>query len=141
MEQKQTITISTTVNVAVETAWEKWTNPADVVQWNFASPDWHSPAATNDLQVGGKFCYRMEAKDGSIGFDFEGIYTEIVQNQKIVYKLGDDRLVYITFENVEGKTVVSETFEIENENAAELQRQGWQAILNNYKAHAESGEF
>jgi uncharacterized protein YndB with AHSA1/START domain len=118
--------------------WKFWTTPADIVKWNNASEDWHTPHAENDLRVGGKFNYRMEAKDGSMGFDFWGIYDKIVINQLIEYTTGDDRKVKIVFTNLDHKTEVVETFESESENSVEMQHDGWQAILDNFKKHAES---
>lgn len=140
METKQltTITVQNTVNAPVGMVWKFWTTPADIVKWNNASEDWHTPHAENDLRVGGKFNYRMEAKDGSMGFDFWGIYDKIVINQLIEYTTGDDRKVKIVFTNLDHKTEVVETFEIESENSVEMQHDGWQAILDNFKKHAES---
>jgi uncharacterized protein YndB with AHSA1/START domain len=134
----QKITISATVNQNIEKSWAAWTLPEHIVNWNFASEDWQCPSASNDLRIGGSFNWRMEAKDGSFGFDFEGEYTNIVNHQIIEYKLGDERQVKITFEQVEGGTLVTEAFDAETENPIEMQQMGWQMILNNYKKHAES---
>ncbi len=134
---EKTITISIDVEANIQKVWDKWTNPEDVTKWNFASDEWQSPTATNDLKVGGEFHYRMEAKDGSMGFDFWGVYTEVITHKTIKYTLGDDRPVTITFEEKEGKTTLKETFTAENENTLELQKNGWQAILNNFKKHVE----
>ncbi len=107
------------------------------VQWNAASDDWHTTQAENDLQVGGKFSSRMEAKDGSFGFDFGGTYTEIIPQDKITYTLEDDRTVSITFAQTPEGVTVTEQFEAETENEAALQRSGWQAILDNFKKYTE----
>ena len=134
----QTVTVATTVKAPVWKVWECFTQPGHITQWNSASPDWHAPSATNDLRPGGTFTYRMEARDGSIGFDFAGTYDEVVPHKRIAYALGDGRKVVVTFAEENGMTRVAETFETERENPAEMQRAGWQAILDNFKAHAES---
>lgn len=135
---KKTITVETTVNAPVEKVWKSWTTPTDIIQWNNANDDWHTPHAENDLRVGGEFLARMEAKDGSFGFDFGGTYEDVIPNKKIVYVLGDGRRVDITFDGNGGYTKVRETFEAEEVNSIELQRNGWQAILDNFKKHTES---
>jgi uncharacterized protein YndB with AHSA1/START domain len=132
------ITVETTINAPIETVWECWTEPEHVTQWNHASDDWHSPRGTNDLREGGEFSFRMEAKDGSAGFDFGGKYTKIVEHKQIDYTMDDGRKVTITFDSHGGHTHITETFDPESENPSEMQRQGWQAILDNFKAHAES---
>ena len=138
MSTKQTITVETNVAVSPAQAWEVWTNPEHIIHWNFASPDWQCPAAENDLREGGKFSWRMEAKDGSMGFDYCGTYEQVVAPEKIVKRLDDGRMVEITF-SAEGEgTKVVETFEIEDMNSADMQRAGWQAILENYKLRAEN---
>ena len=137
MNTSHTITMQVIVHAPIEKVWEYWTEPRHIQAWNAASDDWHTPHATNDLRVGGEFCARMEAKDQSAGFDFRGTYTEVVPHQRIAYTLGDDRTVLVTFETAEDGTTVTETFDIEHENSAELQRQGWQAILNNFKQYTE----
>lgn len=134
---KNSITIKALVNAPVQIAWRAYTNPVAITQWNFASDDWYCPTAENDLRVGGKLKSRMEAKDGSFGFDFEAIYEEVIDQKKLAYGLGDGRKVVITFENVGDKTKVVTTFDAESENSLEMQEAGWQAILNNYKAYAE----
>jgi uncharacterized protein YndB with AHSA1/START domain len=117
--------------------WQAFTDPQAVVRWNAASEDWHTPSATSDLRVGGSFVYRMEAKDGSFSFDFTGVYTEVVSQEKIVYVMEDGRQVTVTFaETAEGVLVV-ETFDPETENSLELQKTGWQAILQNFKQYVE----
>lgn len=131
------INVSTLINAPLEQVWHRWTDPAHVTQWNHASDDWCCPKATNNLTPNGTFNYRMEAVDGSYGFDFEGTYLEVVPNEKIVYILGDERQVQILFAQQGDSTFVSETFDTEDMNAAELQRSGWQSILDNFKKVAE----
>jgi uncharacterized protein YndB with AHSA1/START domain len=133
----QSITVEVSVNIPREKAWEFFTKPEHITQWNNASPDWECPRAGSDLKVGGTFSYRMQAKDGSGGFDFGGTYTEVVPNERIAYKIGDGRNVSVTFETKDGVTHVIESFETEKMNPIELQRSGWQMILNNYKKYAE----
>ena len=135
---KTTITVETTVNAPVQKVWEFWTGPEHIVKWNNASDDWHTPRAENDLRVGGKFLSRMEAKDGSFGFDFGGIYDEVTTNEVIAYTIDDGRKVKITFSPSGNETRIVETFEAESMNSIELQRTGWQAILDNFKKYAES---
>lgn len=108
------------------------------MKWNSASPDWHTPRAENDVRTGGKFLSRMEAKDGSTGFDFGGTYTEIVPMQKIAYTISDGRNVSVEFIEIEDSVKITEAFEMENENSEELQRAGWQAILDNFKEYVET---
>lgn len=132
------IEIIAAISAPIEKVWNLYTNPEHITHWNFASEDWHCPSATNDLKVGGKLSSRMEAKDGSMGFDFTGTYTEIHENELLAYTLEDGRHVKTTFtqngEEIEVKTI----FEAEDENSAEMQKQGWQAILNNFKKYAEA---
>jgi len=132
----QTITIETDVNVSRDKAWEFYTKPEHITQWNNASPDWECPRAGNDLKVGGTFSYRMQAKDGSGGFNFEGTYTEVVPNDRIAYTFGG-RKASVIFETKNGSTHVSVAFEVEKENPIEVQRAGWQAILGSYRRYAE----
>ena len=132
------ITVEATVNAPVETVWNAWTSPEHIVKWNCASEDWHTPKAENDVRTGGKFMSRMEAKDGSFGFDFEGIYDEVKVNEIIAYTLGDNRKVKITFNGNGNSTAISETFEAESTNPIEMQKGGWQAILDNFKKYTES---
>jgi len=127
-EGKTVITVQATVHAPIGKVWQLWTQPEHITQWNNASEDWHTPRAENDLRKGGSFSSRMEAKDGSFGFDFGGIYDEVVENQHIEYTLGDGRKVQIHFSEVDGGTFVMEIFEAENMNSVELQRGGWQAI-------------
>lgn len=108
------------------------------MQWNFASDDWMCPSATNDLRVGGTFSSRMEAKDGSFGFDFGGTYSEVIPNERIVYSMSDGRKVELNFSEQDGVTTVETIFDAEKENPEEMQREGWQAILNNFKKHVEN---
>lgn len=131
------ITVSATVNAPVARVWALWTTPADIQNWNNASDDWHTPKAANDLRVGGEFVFTMAAKDGSFSFDFGGTYTEVVENQRIAYTLGDSRNVVTTFEADGKQTTVTTVFDPENQNPADMQRAGWQAILDNFKKYAE----
>jgi uncharacterized protein YndB with AHSA1/START domain len=133
------ITIETTVVAPLEAVWRAWTTPADIVQWNAASEDWHTTAAEVDLRVGGAFSSRMEAKDGSMGFDFEGRYTEVEPQRRIAYAMADGREVLVEFSREDEGVRVTETFDAESENPIELQRQGWQAILDNFARHVERG--
>lgn len=132
------ITVSTVVHGSIKSVWELWTSPEHIVHWNFADDTWHAPAAVNDLQIGGKFSYRMEAKDGSEGFDLSGVYTEIIEPEVIAYTMDDGRTARVTFEALGESTVVTEVFEPETMNAHELQQEGWQMIIDNFKRHAES---
>ena len=134
---KPTITIETTVHAQVAKVWEYWTKPEHIVKWNQASDDWHTTRAENDLHEGGKFSSRMEAKDGSFGFDFGGIYDEVKENEYIEYTMDDGRKVEIFFTSDGDNTKVVETFEAENTNSLEMQKGGWQAILNNFKKYTE----
>ncbi len=134
---RSVITVEATVHAPVEKVWEFWTEPDHIKKWNNASDDWHTPYAENDLRAGGKFVSRMEAKDGSFGFDFGGIYDEVRDHEFISYTLEDGRKVEITFIPQENDTRVIEVFDPETINPIEMQQQGWQAILNNFKKHAE----
>ncbi|MBP6910747.1 SRPBCC family protein [Patescibacteria group bacterium] len=131
------ITVSTTVNAPIDHVWEVWNNPEHITQWCFASDDWHAPKAENDLRVGGKFTTRMEAKDGSFGFEFGGMYTNINGKETIEYSMDDGRKVSIKFEDMGDSTKVTETFDAETQNSEEMQRAGRQAILDNFKKRAE----
>ena len=135
---KTSITVEAAVNAPVEKVWQFWTMPDHIVKWNNASDDWHTPYAENDLRVGGKFLSRMEAKDGSSAFDFTGSYDEVLINELIAYKIADGRKVKITFTSSGNGCIVKETFEAEGVNSDELQRNGWQAILNNFKEYVEA---
>ena len=132
------ITIGTTVEVDKEKVWQFWTQPEHIIHWNSASDDWHTPKAESDLRTGGRFTSRMEAKDGSMGFDFGGTFDEVNPPELLNYTLDDGRKVSVTFEENEGVTKITENFEPEDQNPLEMQEQGWQAILNNFKKYAES---
>ena len=134
----KSISIYISVNAPIEKVWDYWTNPKHIVNWNNASDDWHTPSAKNDLKVGGTFICTMAAKDGSMSFDFEGKYSEIDTYKKIVYQIADGRNVSITFNLIDDKVIITETFEPETENSLELQRGGWQAILTNFKKYTEN---
>jgi uncharacterized protein YndB with AHSA1/START domain len=138
--QKTIITVRASVNAPVDTVWKHWTTPESITGWNFASSDWQSPKAINDLRKDGKFNYRMEARDGSAGFDFEGVYDNVIVNKQIDYTLGDSRKVKITFSAKGKKTDVIETFEAENTHPVEMQRAGWQSIMDNFKKFTESNK-
>ena len=131
------ITIQATVFTDRKKAWTNYTEAKHITQWNFASEDWCCPAAVNDLVVGGKFSWRMEAKDGSFGFDLEGVFTEIVPLEKLKYVFMDQREAEISFSDLPEGTLVQLIFDAENENSLELQQDGWQSILNNFKSHTE----
>jgi uncharacterized protein YndB with AHSA1/START domain len=134
----KTITVESTVNAPIEKVWEFWTTPRHIEKWNNASDDWFTPHVDNDLRVGGKFVARMEAKDGSFGFDFEGVYDDVKEYEYIEYTLGDGRKVKISFTTEENETKVVETFDAESTHDIEMQRGGWQAILNNFKKYTET---
>lgn len=135
---KTIITVEAAVNAPAEKVWKLFTEPQHITQWNNASDDWFTPRAENDLRPGGKFVYRMEAKDGSFGFDFGGVYDAVKENEYIVYTIGDGRKVEVTFIVTNNETKVVETFEAEDVNSIELQKGGWQAILNCFKKYVES---
>ncbi len=132
------ITVSASINAPIEKVWKLWSTPEDIMQWCNASDDWHAPRAENDLREGGKFLTRMEAKDGSFGFDFIGFYDKVEHYKTINYSMEDGRKVDISFVQDGNQTEVTEIFDPENQNSEELQQQGWQAILNNFKKYAES---
>ncbi len=132
------ITVKTAVKAGVNKVWDAWNDPADIVQWNAASADWHTTRSTVDLREGGKFLSRMEAKDGSAGFDFEGTYTRIVPRKIIEYRMSDGREVQVEFTVHDGSVLVSTTFDAETENPPEVQRAGWQAILDNFGRYVEA---
>jgi uncharacterized protein YndB with AHSA1/START domain len=133
------ITVETAVHAPLERVWQAWNNPEDIKRWNAASDDWHTPSSSVDLREGGKFSARMEAKDGSMGFDFEGTYTRIVPQRLVEYRIGDGREVSVEFREQAGAVLVRETFEAETENPPEMQRRGWQAILDNFARHVAGG--
>ena len=130
------ITIETTVNAPLARVWESWTTPADIMAWNAASDDWHTTLSTVDLREGGTFSSRMEARDGSQGFDFHGVYTR-VEPMRLIEAMMGERALLVEFSQVEGGVSVRETFDAEEENAVEMQKAGWPAILDNFKRHTE----
>lgn len=131
------ITINTTVSADKQKVWDYYTKPEHITKWNFADPSWHCPKATNDLNVGGRYFARMEAKDGSFGFDFDAVYKEVNKGQSFSYEFGG-RLATIVFDEANGQTKVTVTFDPETDNSIDLHRQGWQAILNNFKNYTET---
>lgn len=132
------ITVETEVNASPATVWDAWVTPEDITSWNFAIDDWCCPNAEINLKAGGKFKYRMEAKDGSMGFDYGGTFTKVVPNEFIRFELEDNRAVTVEFIQTANGVRVVETFAAENENSAEQQKQGWQSILDNFRRHVES---
>ncbi len=136
--KKEKITIDAKINCSIEKVWDLYTNPKHIVKWNTASDDWHTTKAENDLKAGGKFSSRMEAKDGSFGFDFWGIYDEVNPNEKIAYTMGDGRKAEIDFVANQNQTTMKIVFEAEGENPIEMQKFGWQSILNSFKKYTES---
>lgn len=132
------ITIATTVNASLQAVWQAWINPQDITRWNYATADWTCPSAKIDLQPGGQFNYRMEAKDGSMGFDFSGEFTAVEAHQEVVYALEDGRKVSTIFTETDQGIKVEQHFDAEDEHSTEQQKQGWQAILNHFKRYVES---
>ena len=132
------VTVEATVNAPVEKVWKSWGEPLHITKWCAASDDWHAPKAENDLRTGGTFSTRMEAKDGSFGFDFGGVYDNVKKNELIEYTMGDGRKVHVTFTPVDNTTKVVETFDAETTNPVDMQKAGWQAILDNFKKYTES---
>lgn len=132
------ITIEVNVAAPIEDVWKAWTSPADIQQWNAATEDWHYPSAEIDLSPGGKFSYRMEAKDGSMGFDLEGTFTKVVPYELIEFTLEDERLVAVEFAESDESVTVRESFDAESTISGEQQRQDWQAILNRFARHIET---
>jgi uncharacterized protein YndB with AHSA1/START domain len=135
---KTNITVAATVNASVEKVWAYFTQPSHIMQWNQASDDWHCPKAENDLRKGGKFSSTMAAKDGSFSFDFWGVYDEVLENELIMYTMGDGRKASVKFASNGDVTEITTTFEAEDQNPVEMQQGGWQAILNNFKKHTET---
>ena len=131
------ITVKVTIAAPVEKVWKAWITPGDIMQWNAASDDWHTTAATVDLREGGAFSSRMEAKDGSMGFDFAGKYTKVVENKLVECELGD-RVLVVEFIANANETTVQQTFDSESTHTEEQQRQGWQAILDRFARFVES---
>ena len=132
------ITVEAMINAPVEKVWKFWTQPEHITKWCSASEDWHTPYAENDVRTGGKFKSRMEAKDGSAGFDWEGVYSNVEPHELIQYEMADNRRVKIVFSELGGVTKVTETFDPEHSNPIEMQRSGWQAILDNFRKYVES---
>lgn len=138
MEQATKITVEATIKAPVTKVWKLWSEPEHITKWCSASDEWHTPRAENDLRTGGKFSSRMEAKDGSMGFDFGGVYDDVRINEYIEYTMGDGRKVEIIFSGNNDETRIVETFDAESENPIEMQQGGWQAILDNFKKYAEN---
>ncbi len=132
------ITVQTKVNAELDKVWDYWTKPEHIVNWNFATDEWCCPTAQNDLKPNGKFSWRMEAKDGSMGFDFEGTYDKVVDKELISYKMADGRKADVKFTQNGNEVIVSETFEAEGTNTDEQQKAGWQSILMNFKKYTEN---
>jgi uncharacterized protein YndB with AHSA1/START domain len=139
-ETSTKIQVSALVNAPIEKVWSYWTEPHHITQWCFASPDWHAPKAENDLKMDGKFLTTMAAKDGSFSFDLEGIYDEVIPHQLISYYLADGRTVKVSFVSKNDGIEVTELFDGENQNPYQMQEQGWQAILNNFKHYTETNQ-
>jgi uncharacterized protein YndB with AHSA1/START domain len=132
------ITVEANIAAVTEKVWEYYTQPEHITKWNFAADDWHCPEAENDMRVGGKYRARMEARDGSFGFDFEATYNEVKEGESFTYTMPDGRIVTVTFEPDGDQTHVEVVFDPESQNPVEMQKEGWQAILNNFKKYAES---
>jgi uncharacterized protein YndB with AHSA1/START domain len=132
------VTVTAAIQADVKKVWDYYIQPEHITGWNFADPSWQCPSASNDMRVGGKYSARMEARDGSFGFDFEAIYDAIVPVESFMYTMPDGRQVTVVFKTNGGKTDVVVTFDPEDENPVEFQKQGWQSILNNFKQYAES---
>ncbi len=131
------ITVTATINADAKKVWDYYTLPEHITKWNYADPSWHCPTATNHMNVGGRYVARMEAKDGTFGFDFEAVYTEIHEGESFVYEFGG-RQASVVFNEQNGQTIVTVTFDPETQNPVEMQQQGWQAILNNFKNYTET---
>ena len=131
------LTITTLIRQPLDRVWQLYTLPEHIVQWNFATSDWYCPSAVNDLREGGEFNWRMESKDGRMGFDLKGTYTEVTPGEMIAYRLEDGRRSVVKFDEEEGNSRVTVSFEAEKDNPADLQRNGWQAILDNFCRYAE----
>lgn len=139
-KERISVTVSTTVNAPVEKVWKYFSEPEHITQWAQASDDWHAPYAENDLRKDGTFKTTMAAKDGSESFDFTGVYTDVQLHKRIAYTMDDGRKVEVYFEGDGNSTTVTETFEAEGQNPVDMQRTGWQAILDNLKKHTERGK-
>jgi uncharacterized protein YndB with AHSA1/START domain len=131
------ITIKAEVLASRQKVWDCYTKPEHIMKWNYAIDTWHCPSCSNDMKIGGKYIARMEAKDGSFGFDFEATYNEIVDGERFTYTMTDNRVVHVKFKDLGNRTEVTITFDAENENPLEMQQQGWQSILNNFKKYTE----
>jgi len=138
MTEQKRITVGAIINASVAKVWNAWNAPADIVKWNTPDPSWHCPSSENDLRVNGTFKNRMEAKDGSFGFDFEGIYNNVDLHKEIAYTMPDGRKVDTLFVEEGHTTILTTTFDPETQNDPEFQKQGWQAILNNFVTYVES---
>jgi len=134
---KSKITVTATIDADVKKVWDYYTNPKHIIHWNFADPSWHCPKASNDLKVGGVYNARMEAKDGSFGFDFEAVYTELIEGKEFTYEFGG-RKANVKLRNLNNQTEIIVAFDPEDENPPEMQKGGWQAILNNFKLYTEN---
>ncbi len=132
------VTVESAINAGIKEVWEYYTNPEHITNWNFADPSWHCPYAENDMKVGGKYKARMEAKDGSFGFDFEATYNKIDNGKSFIYTMPDNREVSVDFDSLGDKTNIKVIFDPENENPIEIQKAGWQSILDNFKKYAET---
>lgn len=132
------ITVSAVINADAQKVWNYYTQPEHITRWNFADPSWQCPSASNDMKVGGKYAARMEAKDGSFGFDFEAVYNEIKEGENFTYTMPDGRQVHVDFKENNDQTHVDVAFDPENQNPEEMQKGGWQAILDNFKKYTES---
>lgn len=136
--EKTIITVENTINAPIEKVWQYWNEPKHIMQWNSASPDWHSPSAANDLRVGGSFSYRMEARDGSMGFDFAGTYDAVKEHELMEYTMGDGRRVQNLFNTKGNQVHLVVNFDAETENPIDMQRFGWQSILDSFKKYVET---
>jgi uncharacterized protein YndB with AHSA1/START domain len=138
MAEQTKIKVEASVNAPLEKVWQAWNDPIDIVKWNTPDPSWHTPSSENDLRTNGKFKHRMEAKDGSFGFDFEGTYNKVELHKEITYTMPDGRMATTLFTEKDGKTLLETTFDPETQNEPEFQKKGWQAILANFVKYAES---
>ena len=139
MDKFEVIHIETSIDMPVKEVWKSYTNPEDIIKWNAASEDWHTTKSENNLVAGGRFLSRMEAKDGSFGFDFCGVYDEVIENELIKYTMDDNRKVTVTFSEEGSRTWIGMDFEAESENSTELQKNGWQSILDNFGRYVIGG--
>lgn len=132
------IIITTNIGANIKDVWNYYTTPEHITKWNFADPSWHCPSVSNDMKVGGKYVARMEAKDGSFGFDFETTYDEIIDGERFTYSMVNGRQVTVDFKKNGNQTAVTVSFDPETENPLDMQKRGWQAILDNFKNYAEA---